>query len=402
MMKIVSIRSVKRAYSFLHIILYKFKQLYNQKYNSVTLKLIPDEDTITWKTERLFSGGYVHIKIPRAIGITSGGEFSAYHPESHVLKIENCSQFVASDVIRVGDKALFYKVKRHQSNKEIFGDADLLEYTADSVTVDAGSKEIHVGAAFSLLGVNSSHWAHFLVEYLPKLLYCRTELESVGRLVIEKTIDEHVHALIHEVLPQNVEIIEVEKKTRCIFEKMLYCMPVAYLCNHAEYSILNDTVIPESTRTILRSTLVSVADKINSQSDNYKLHRNIYIAFQGGRGPVNAAEIEGFFRGIGYLVVHPHKICFEEKVRIFSNAKNVVGVGSSGFANILFNGGSVKVLMFMNYERQFDTYFSQLTTEYPEHQICYLIGRRVGIWGINSTYYLGVDEIKNAMREMNF
>lgn len=398
----IFLRNARKVYLCLLGIIIKVKVLHGKRFNSITLKLISDEKVNCWRKEKIFAGEYVHIKIPKTIGITSKGEFFAYHPASYVLQIEQCSQFTASDVLRVGNQAFLYKIGRHQENKEIFTDSDLLNYANDSVTVTCGSNEISVGTAFSLLGVNSTHWAHFLVEYLPKLLYCKTEIESIGRLVIEKTTDEHFRALISEVIPSNVEIIEVEKNTRCVFDKMLYCMPVAYLCNHANYALLNDVIIPTPTRTLLRDNLTAISDKINLKRDNYCSNGNVYIAFQGKRGPVNAEEIEDFFRDIGYLIVHPHKLSFEEKVKIFSNAKNVVGVGCSGFSNLLFNKSGPKVLIFLNYERQFDTYLSQFSSEYPGLQISHLIGMRAGKEGINSSYYLGLDRIKDAIKDLKF
>lgn len=362
-----------------------------------------------FRVHTVFPAGTVDVRLPKVVGMSEGGSVRLAHPDCVLYRIPNALQHAGSSAIRIGGRAAFFtKLGRLAANKEQFKDVDLVGWNASVVVLRDPVRIIDVGSAFSLLGVHASHWAHFLVQFLPKLLFAMPLIEAAGTLVIRSDCDGHIRSIIRACLPPQVQIVEADPRTDCVrFTELLHCTEVAYLCDHADYTSITDIVIPELTRSAIRDVMLSLGDananaNANAGDAATGESRDLYVAFDGERGPVNGAEVQAYFEQKGYLVVRPHLLDIRDKIRLFANAERVVGVGSSGLMNAFFSRQPLKMLAFINYERAFDTLGAQMTDQYPTLDSHLFVGTRVGPAGINSRYTIEMPALDQAARTLGF
>jgi hypothetical protein len=356
-----------------------------------------------FRVHTVFPAGAVDVRLPKVVGMSEGGSVRLAHPDCVLYRIPDAMQHAGSSAIRIGGRAAFFtKLGRLAANKEQFQDRDLVGWNASVVVLRDPARIIEVGSAFSLLGVHAAHWAHFLVQYLPKLLFAMPLIEAAGTLVIRSDCDGHIRAIIRACIPPHVQIVEADPRTDCVrFTELLHCTEVAYLCDHAEYASIADIVVPEPTRSAIRDVLLSLGDA-NAGDPAVSNSRDLYVAFDGERGPMNGAEVQAYFEEKGYLVVRPHLLDIREKIQLFANAERVVGVGSSGLANAFFRRQPLKMLAFINYERAFDTLGAQMTDQYPTLDAHLFVGTRVGPAGINSRYAIEMQALHQTVQALGF
>jgi len=365
--------------------------------------ILSAEHLVPFRVHTVFPAGMVDVRLPKVVGLSDGGSVRLAHPECAIYRLPNAVQHAGSSVIRIGERGAFFtKLGRLAANKEQFQDRDLVGWNPSAVFLREPARIVEVGSAFSLLGVHAAHWAHFLVQYLPKLLFALPLVEAAGTLVIRNDCDGHIRSIIRACLPPHVQIVEVDPVSDCVrFKELLYCTEVAYICDHADYTSIADVVIPEPTRWALRDTLMALADA-NTHAVPGSKAQNLYIAFDGERAPTNGPELQSYFEQKGYRVVRPHLLDIREKIQLFANADRVVGVACSGMTNVLFSRKPLKMLSFINYERAFDAFASQLRDQYPELESHSLIGSRVGLSGINSRYTVDFSALDAAVHSLGF
>ena len=369
--------------------------------NVTAHRILPLSNILGMRIQQVFPAGVVDVHLPRVHQLCDGGNVRLCHPACSIYRISNAIQHPFSSVIRIEHGAIFEKNNRLAANKEIFQDQDIQACELGTIHLRNPEKIIKVGCAFSLLGVHASHWAHFLIQFLPKLIFSRRQIQAVGTIVIQKDLDSHIMELIRDNISNSVKIIEIDKNEYADFDEMYFCSEVAYICDHADYTSVADIVIPKITRQVIAKTLNEFSDNCAvSQSKLDPTH--IFVAFDGKRGAINAAELELFFKEKGYFIVRPHLLTLKQKVQIFSKAERVVGIGSSGMTNIFFCKKQVNVLAFINYERAFDTYMGQFFDEYPNLNMSSYVGQRVGKPGINSAYFLDLNSLRILLPQLGF
>ena len=364
-------------------------------------RILPLSNISGMRIQQVFPAGAVDVHLPRVHQLCDGGNVRLCHPACSIYRISNAIQHPSSSVIRIEHGAIFEKNNRLAANKEIFQDQDIQACELGTIYLRNPEKIIKVGSAFSLLGVHAWHWAHFLVQFLPKLIFSRRQIQAVGTIVVQKNLDSHIMELIRDNISNSVKIIEIDKNEYADFDQMYFCSEVAYVCDHADYTGIADIVIPKITRQVVAKTLNKFSDNcVVSQSKVDSTH--IFVAYDGKRGAINAAEVELFFKHKGYFVVRPHLLTLKQKVQIFSKAEKVVGIASSGMTNIFFCKKQVNVLGFINYERAFDTYMGQFIDEYTNLNMSFYVGQRVGKTGINSAYFLDLNSLRILLPQLGF
>jgi hypothetical protein len=354
--------------------------------------LLTREELSQWQVAELFPAGMTDVRLPTVVGLSDGGTLRLAHPACTLYRFSDAIQHPHSTVIRLGDRAVFAKLDRLAANKELFQDRDLAAFNPRTVYLRQPEQVVRVGTAFSLLGVHASHWAHFLVQYLPKLSLAASQIEAAGTVVMQREADAHIKTIVRACLPEQVDIVEVAMDECVHFDRLLTCSEAAYLCDDATYTSIADIVIPAPTRRAVREILAALTDVVMADRDPAPMHR-LYVAFDGQRGPVNGPELERYFAHRGYRVVRPHQLSLYEKIDLFARAERVVGVGSSGMTNVLFGQRTTRLLSFMNYERALDPLLSQFAEEYPNLELHFLVGRRVGEQGINSRYFVDLQQL---------
>ena len=208
--------------------------------------------------------------------------------------------------------------------------------------------------------------------------------------------DAHLKKVVTEFvnrkLPQ-VRLIEVEPN-------QFACCDVLYAMNSATTMIDNETyvsyvdmVIPQYVESQLRNYMIPVSDIV-------KPYRKLYIRRKGSyRNMVNNDEVELLFSNLGFELIEPHLLSYEEKVTMFHEAEVIVGPYSSGFSNMIYCQEGTKVLILTNLQRAFEPFL----TFYVQHwhlKALFVTGKDEKQQNSHSDFYIPLNRIEEALNQL--
>lgn len=322
-----------------------------------------------------------------------------------VRKFKDARVYSGSDFIITKDGAVWEKYFKPQWAKIIPLDNVLLKIKNQYVWIKKVKHIQTIEYGFSLCGVHSTIWAHFLVQYLPKL-YLLKEIQSVVNndliVIVPHYNDSQIREIVYTYLSQlkNIKITELEHNEAADCKVLYHIENTSHLSDHSNYLNPSDCCIPRFTIDLLIKNLINplFENDRDIQDSALKPFRKLYIGRTGYRNMLNNAEVEKCFVGLGFEVIHPHLFNLNEKVKIFREAAIIVGPGSSGFTNILFCSPGAKVLVFMNFQRTFDGYLSTFAKHFGV-DLMYITGYDQND-SVHSSYHIPLNKIKLAYKEL--
>lgn len=288
------------------------------------------------------------------------GRFDIIYPEIDVWKIKNALVFHSTDfVVTSGGYCAWPKYYLYNYSKNIATDAFLVKEKNGLLTYKKPHKVLDVNTAFSLIGVCAHVWAHAIAEYLPKLSMLSTVIkdskERITVLIPEYNDVQLSQVMSDQLKKYDVDILTVHKDEAVNVQTLYYMQRPTIFTDHEINVSPGDQVLPKAVINVLKRDLVAPY-KNNLQID--PRYKKIFLSRRGGygKGIINQEEIEQYFEKMGFVFVEPHKVCLEEKVKIFHSAEVIAGPLGSAFTNIIFCNPGTKVLLFSNFQRIFDYY----------------------------------------------
>lgn len=347
---------------------------------------------------------YESVKTPNIFNISKNNFVTLRREEISLLLFENASFSPKSDIINLSNGVYWQKANKREFSQMLPADDDFLNF--DIVNKEVYSiikdKAENFDTGFSLCGVHTGAWAHFILSYLPKIKSLSLINEQCV-LIIPKNMHAHHLEIIELYLSINlpdvkIQIKEVEDDNVIHCKKLYYCNTINYLNDHAYIIHPADTCISKYGSKVIASFLKPLHLKVIKSEP-----KKIYIGRGSSRNLTNALEVESYFKSNGFKIVYPHLLSLSEKIQIFGNATHICGPVSSGFANFIFCKNKVKILGFFNYARSFDPFISGLNYAGElGHEILFITGYEPPSPLINNSYFIELDDIKLACNEIDF
>lgn len=370
------------------------KLLKNKTFQLVSIQELPGFTKIA-ETQ----GGVENIILPKIVGLSEGGSISVNVPGDYLCKLNNVSFLPYSDFIRDENGHVSNeKLLRKEYDVLIPRDRDIIEKRENIFRLEKKKEVIHLKIAFNLMGTYSYQWAHFLAQYYPKLHFLNyLPKEEKINLIIPKNIDPHITYLIKLELNnyKNMGLLEVDKETEIVCEKLYHVSLGTFLGDDGYFPTPFSIIISNSTIKFWNKKCVELLPS------NLRQYRKIFIGRTGCRSLKNYKEVLSYFIQQGFKEVFPHLLNIEEKIKIFNEAKYIVGPWSSGFANSIYSQQGTKILAFVNSYRYLDPYLSGFNN-LKKHEFWFLTGKDDTIKEMNSTYEISLNEITLFLEKNNF
>jgi hypothetical protein len=386
---------------------YKFTRLINIKLNVLKINYVKKFDLLKLKDLKKYlkyeikSENYEILNLPKIWEISQGGKISVWVKSINLYEFTNAQFVPYSDFIRIDEQVYWDKLDSFQLIKTIPLDSDLVTDNRNmgSVQLFTPKKELKFETVFSLCGVHVNSWGHFVGNFLAKIATIKGINNNEIIVILPKDVDEHIKNIIFDLLKKigNFKIEFVSKNEIVICEKLYYCSAPSFIADHALYLQPTDTHITQYSKDKIYELMGFYNNKFN-QEDSCK----IYIARRGVRNLKNYEEVENYFFSKGYKIIYPHKLDFNEKIRLFSNASHICGPFSSGFANLIFCKPEVKVLVFCNYSRIVDGYVSAFEGEPFNLNVTYLSGYEDISADPHNSYTITLKLISEAADKLGF
>ena len=176
------------------------------------------------------------------------------------------------------------------------------------------------------IGGENNYW-HLIRDFIPKL-----------NILYEENYQNNINLLVNSNLTEN-------------YFKILNFFVKKLNLNHLQISKLNDAfykcnkVIVSARPTMEYS--INFYDKfIVNELARKDESRNFYISrdLASKRKIVNENEIINILKKYNYDVVYCENLTFEEQIKIFSNAKNVIAPQGAGLTNLFWSQKGINIL----------------------------------------------------------
>lgn len=183
-------------------------------------------------------------------------------------------------------------------------------------------------------------WAHWLVNFLPSVFLASrlgSEFDDFP-LIVPSSIPLDGHWSESLLLAAGGRsTVAVHPQSYLRVRKMLWIEPPVY-----------DTPFPRQNR---RTSGVWLSERpllefrelflshASSHASNLQLPENVFLARKPTAGrSYNQSDCIELAAEYGFVPVYAEDLSFADKLRLFRDARNVIGPGGSGFSNLLFSG----------------------------------------------------------------
>lgn len=297
-------------------------------------------------------------------GVLSDISLSVKYPKLEIMEYQSAHFFADADYIILGSKVVWNKISYPMFSKMFPLDKGIVKFDEKRIRLKLDVDEIKLETAFSMCGVHSKIWSHFLVQYLPKLYFLSEYLKQNNEkitVVLPNYDDAHVKEVVDIFLKKipMVETIILNHNQSVYCEKLIYIESTAMISDHESYETYMDFFVPNCVTRFLKE--VFVPECISNYDIKTSTSRNkLYVVRKNAsyRNLLNIDEIEEYFITKEFKFIEPHKLTLKEKIELFYNADKIAGPYSAGFSNIVFCRPETKICILSNIQRSFETYLS--------------------------------------------
>ena len=363
--------------------------------------LIKSPETLFNIVSILNSEKWEDICLPPIYNISKEIRSSLLYKKQFILDIENAIIYDNSNLIITEKGVVWNKSYNEDFTIIVPLDYGLVNFNKTKVRFEKMRHSIKIeGKTLSLLGVHSMIWSHFLIQYLPKLYYAEKYriIKEPITLIIPQYRDIHIKQILNYVLSRNTNIVVMESKPNTAYycDHLIHIPETAYCGDHANIVHVCETLIPRETFDILIANLVVPLVK-NVVKD--KKYNKLYLIRRGTyRSLINYEEIESFFSKLGFVLIEPHKLSLEEKVKAFYSAEFIAGPVSAGFTNMIFSHSKTRVLLLSSLSRALDGYTAGFAFHKGMHTLR-VTGDDLDST-IHSSYYIDINRVKAAYNQL--
>ncbi len=377
-------------------------QNYIYRINSIESNIV-DAEKVGTVVQCIVPKHVEKVVFPQIYGLTKSAEIDFEINDLNLILFHQAMIFPKADYILTGDGIVWYKFQKTHFTKNLPFDFGLLKINKNQMAIRKPKKTLVIEQGFSMCGVYSTVWSHFLVQYLPKLyliqdLISKTDLPLI--VIVPEYTDSHIRQVVMSYLNKisNIEVLEINDQTSVLCKKLYYIESISDISDACKYPFPSDIIITEFVANSLKNNLVNRFIEKLEIVDEYARKQKIYIIRRGKRNLINYKEVELFFKEKGFYFVEPHKLTLIEKISIFKNAEVVVGPLSSGFTNLIFSNKSTKVLVLSNFVRSFEGYFAFISNYFVKKII--LLTGSDNSSHLNTSYIIPIDKVEKAYNDL--
>lgn len=200
--------------------------------------------------------------------------------------------------------------------------------------------KITLPAAILLGGRCSPNYYHWLIEYLGKayILVQQPEMKKIPLLVDDGMFPQEFESL--QALLPDWPIHRINNSTLLNVENLYIPSSCTNLVDNLREPMWKSSAVCFRTLKYIQTEIFS---KYNIDS-TVKGKRKVFLARRSGRNILNAQEIEALLSSFDYEIVDTGSQSFEQQVRLFAEARTIIGAMGAAFTNLIFCKPGTEVL----------------------------------------------------------
>jgi len=295
-----------------------------------------------------------------------------------------------------------------QTNRACLIRENIIAYRGFVSNITQDENETYI----NLIGNGSFNYAHWMTEFLPQLVLLKSSglaLNKFKYLISVHTFESMIDTLNLLGIDNN-QLIKVPDLSFNQIKKCTWISPVANVVFQRPDALRGgqDAVAFPSHAIfhpdVLRATSDYYLNKLNI--DKTSEAELIYIARTPGRKAnqrivLNEQYIQDELVKLGFVIIDPSKLSFQEQVKKFSNAKCIVSPSGAALINMLWAPPGAKIIVMMNDSKVVNYWYFSTIASCLGHKLSYVLGKAfsTGAWtDINHADFLvNYNEIVKAI-----
>jgi len=209
-------------------------------------------------------------------------------------------------------------------------------YLLQDLIINGGDSKKNTNLEFSndipiLFSYCNSNYLHFLFEDIARILFLK-ENDILFKPILSVPVSSNF----------NKSYLDLYKFLNNPFIKM-ELNPEDVLVPYMDYKQIKfSKLITTHTEYLVHFEGYSIASRLLRKyfREPGKPKNNIYIsrkyALNTPRSINDEEKIEQYYSKIGYKIVYNERLTFTQQIKMYSNAKHIVGISGTGLVNILF------------------------------------------------------------------
>jgi capsular polysaccharide biosynthesis protein len=327
-------------------------------------------------------------------------------PKIDVVELHDAAVVGGTDFILVGETILAPDCFVEFSDTcpaNIFG-VTSIDHSQRSLKLFLAGKDISIDAGISLLGQNTSNYAHWLTETLPKLTaLCACPQYEDLPLLVDRGLHRNIYDSIGPAGGKQRQLIFVERWQRVRVQRLVCVSQAGYepyiphgLFNPGMSQIVNAFSAP-ALAALNAAVLQALPPPDARNSEKIYLCRS--DRSNNLRGLTNSVEIDALLRKNGYAIVDSTKLSFIEQVQACHAARIIVAPIGAALANMLFASRDCRILALSPYYENANYYFYSNLAAALKLNFLYLLGRQIDQRGhpAHRSYSIDLAELERTL-----
>ncbi|MDE3749488.1 glycosyltransferase family 61 protein [Methylobacterium radiotolerans] len=282
-------------------------------------------------------------------------------PPQYVARFKDCLTFPRSNIVLQGSRLIYdlaaHPLSRIADIKDGVNPDQIMTavYGAGRALVEEPAEARTLEAGLMLFGLQSKNYGHWLLEFVPRLLWFNDPACPSGFPIC---IDDHMpetHRQIVELLDERDRpILSLPAKATRFRELGIAPVPTFFPFDSRPGMPVYDAIWPKDILAGMRRALL---DKIAMQGNDLRPNgRRIFLSRRNftQRQLVNESEINEDLSRFGFEVVHPEQLSFVDQIALYHSADVIVGSASSALTNCIFCNPRARVIALIHENRSFN------------------------------------------------
>lgn len=259
--------------------------------------------------------------------------------ETYVAEVEDATVFGENDVIMSRGVVLSDVFTQKFADKMSLNKRIVKSINLERKEVELkyhNYRKLPIEEAFSLVGIFSFSYYHFLINLLPKLFYLyQCEEYKSCPLLVDRRAYENFKTIIDVFNIHNRPVICVGADTAFKVKRLIVSSNCVWYDRYVleQFYDVTGHLYDKAAIQFVRNHVLSLVESKNDMKRVYVSRRK-----QGKERSRldNEDAVEELFHKYGFITVYPEELSFLEQVKLFSRTSVFAGVSGAAFTNIIF------------------------------------------------------------------
>lgn len=304
-------------------------------------------------------------------------------PRIYSVVVNDGYAIPGSNLILVQDYLIFHDFLdplRQLAPEELIGLVELNQERSEARLKTGLAVHHELAEAAHFLDGAARNYAHWITEILPRIvLFCKMEAYKNTPILVDEELPPTIWQSLALAIGPHRKVYVLSPLISVKVQRLHLISAAGYIPFGFRGSIDRAALDGKYSAGALASVRDLALEFLRGQEYNHILPKKIFIRRKStSRCLLNQDQIEKILISQGFSVVSPEELTFLEQVRLFNEAKVIVGPTGAAFANIIFCNPTAKVTILIADNPSMPYLYWPMLASVAGTDVTYVLGRAEG------------------------